>query len=75
MELTLSTFFFFPCRLFNKIQPIITIPKPKAKVEETPKPAEETPAADADMADATEVPVEGEKEKEAGNDMSVEELD
>ncbi|GAA5994195.1 hypothetical protein JCM5350_002183 [Sporobolomyces pararoseus] len=61
--------------LFNKIQPIITIPKPKAKVEETPKPAEETPAADADMADATEVPVEGEKEKEAGNDMSVEELD
>ncbi|GAA5868853.1 hypothetical protein JCM16303_000284 [Sporobolomyces ruberrimus] len=61
--------------LFNKIQPIITIPKPKAKTEETPK-AEETPAAaDADMADATEVPVEGEKEKEAGNDMSVEELD
>lgn len=61
--------------LFNKIQPIITIPKPKAKVEETAKPSEDSPAADADMADATEVPVEGEKEKEAGNDMSVEELD
>ncbi|GAA5836620.1 hypothetical protein JCM3766R1_006972 [Sporobolomyces carnicolor] len=61
--------------LFNKIQPIITIPKPKAKVDETPK-AEETPAAaDADMADATETPVEGEKEKEDGNGMSVEELD
>ncbi|GAA6009372.1 hypothetical protein JCM11491_004297 [Sporobolomyces phaffii] len=61
--------------LFNKIQPIITIPKPKAKAEEAPK-AEETPAAaDADMADATEVPVEGEKEKEDGNGMSVEELD
>lgn len=75
MDLTLSTFFFFPCRLFNKIQPIITIPKPKAKVDETPK-AEETPAAaDADMADATETPVEGEKEKEDGNGMSVEELD
>lgn len=59
--------------LFNKIQPIITIPKPKAKVEEK---AEETPAAaDAEMADATEVPVEGEQAKEEGNDMKVEDLD
>ncbi|BGO94211.1 hypothetical protein NBRC10512_006845 [Rhodotorula toruloides] len=56
--------------IFNELQPIVTIPKPKAKTEEAPK-AEETP--EVDMKDAKDVPVEGDKPKE--DDMKVDELD
>ncbi|BGP34378.1 adenyl-nucleotide exchange factor sse1 [Rhodotorula toruloides] len=56
--------------IFNELQPIVTIPKPKAKTEEAPK-AEETP--EVDMKDAKDVPVEGDKPKE--DDMEVDQLD
>ncbi|BGP02542.1 Heat shock protein-like protein SSE1 [Rhodotorula toruloides] len=56
--------------IFNELQPMVTIPKPKAKTEEAPK-AEETP--EVDMKDAKDVPVEGDKPKE--DDMKVDELD
>lgn len=53
--------------------PIVTIPKPKAKVEEPAKDApKETP--EAEMKDAEEVPVEGETAKESG-DATMQELD
>lgn len=61
--------------VFNTCASIVTIPKPKPKATETEAPAAETAEAtpEVDMADAQEVPVEGDKEKES--DMKVDELD
>ncbi|GAA5852779.1 hypothetical protein JCM9279_003968 [Rhodotorula babjevae] len=60
--------------VFNVCAPIVTIPKPKAKVDE-PKEApstKETP--EAEMKDAESVPVEGEQAKESG-DSTMTDLD
>ncbi|GAA5958439.1 hypothetical protein JCM10213_008296 [Rhodosporidiobolus nylandii] len=54
--------------VFNAVQPIVTIPKPKAKVEEEPK-REEAPAADAEMKDA---PAAEEEKKEESMDQDLE---
>ena len=56
--------------VFNVCAPIVTIPKPKAKVDE-PKEApstKETP--EAEMKDAENVPVEGEQAKEGDATMT-----
>ncbi|POY76289.1 hypothetical protein BMF94_0484 [Rhodotorula taiwanensis] len=52
--------------VFNTCASIVTIPKPKPKADAEPTP-------EVDMADAKDVPVEGDKEKES--DMKVDELD
>ncbi|GEM12761.1 gag-Pol polyprotein [Rhodotorula toruloides] len=58
--------------IFNELQPLVTLPKPKAKTEDAPK-AEADATPEVDMEDAKDVPVEGDKAKE--DDMKVDELD
>lgn len=57
--------------IFNELQPIVTIPKPKQDAPKTEAEPGATP--EVDMKDAKDVPVEGDKPKE--DDMKVDELD
>jgi len=57
--------------VFNVCAPIVTIPKPKAKVDDAPKEAPSTKdTPEAEMADAESVPVEGAAKEEGDSTMT-----